>query len=77
MSNLKVIETYRSECVASVVAMLEQALEEAKSGQVIAAGLAVVRPDCAINTAFSKSDNVGPLLGACTLLSSRVLANIE
>ena len=61
----------------SVIETLEAALIEAREGEIIGIALGVVRPDLSINTSWSQTDGIGPLLGASSLLHHRLLMALE
>lgn len=61
----------------AVVKLLEKILEEAKGGEIVAIGVAVVRPSSHVNCAFTDFDNAGLLMGATALLQSRLITNTE
>jgi orotidine-5'-phosphate decarboxylase len=71
-ADIKLLQTPRAEITRSVVEMLEAALADAKRGDIAAAALAIVRPNGAMNTAWSDMDPVAPLLGAVALLEARL-----
>lgn len=56
----------------SVIETLEEALKEARAGDITCIALAFVRPSGAINTSVSATDNVGALLGALALAQFRL-----
>jgi hypothetical protein len=60
-----------------VIHLLEQVLEEAKEGRIVAVGLAVVRPSSNVNCCFTDFDNAGLLMGAAAMLQARLIANLE
>lgn len=76
-ANLVLLETERAACCNSVIETLEEALAEARAGQIIAVGIAVVRPNGSINSSRSQTDNVAPLLGAMVLAQTRFTKAIE
>lgn len=65
----------RAEIIKSVITTLEDALNDARAGQIVAVSIAFVRPDGAINTSRSACDNLGLLLGAATLAQGRMIAS--
>lgn len=71
------IVTNRTVAHAESIEMLEQALEEARSGEIVALGLAVVRPGGQINCGFSSSRPAGLLLGAIALLNQHAINRLE
>lgn len=76
---LKVIQPGqdRQECIASVIETLEHVLAQARAGKVVAVGVALVRPNMAINHCRSLTDSLGTLLGAMALLQGRALDDLE
>lgn len=74
---LHVLQTYRDKVKQSVVETLEAALQQAKDGDIVAVGVAILRPNGAANAGFSDSDNCVGLLGAVEILRNRVLKGIE
>lgn len=63
-AEIVVLETDRSVVIADVIETLEKALAQARTGDIAAVALAVVRPDGSVSTSRSRSDDVGRLLGA-------------
>lgn len=61
----------------SAIKTLEEALRQAKAGDVISVGIAVVRPSGSINASRSDTHDVGRLLGAISLLHHRTLTDTE
>lgn len=61
----------------SAVKTLKEALDEAKRGEIVAVAIAVVRPNNAVNTSRSETDDIGRLLGAIDLLHYRTLKATE
>lgn len=72
-----VLETERDIVKQSVIETLETTLEQARAGDVVAVGIAVLRPSGAGNAGFSDSDNCIGLLGAVEILRHRLLNSIE
>jgi hypothetical protein len=68
---LKLI-TKTNEAQEDVIYRLEQALEMAKAGTMVGVGIAYVTNKGTIGTGFSRCENGGMLIGACSLLSHRV-----
>lgn len=77
MGELRVLETAPQRMSASVIETLEKVLEDAREGNVTAVGIAVVRPNGTVNTAFSQSDQAGALLGSVSLLQARMINAVE
>lgn len=75
-ADLRVIETDRAAIQAEVVGLLEETLAEARDGGIVAVGIAKVRPDGAVSTARSRSDNVALLAGSTALLHHRLLRDM-
>lgn len=71
------LKTERAASNEAAVEMLEKALAEAKDGEIIAVGIAVVRPGGHVNCGHTSFDCAGMLLGATALLQSRLIANME
>lgn len=76
-ADIKVLHTSREASIKSVIGTLEEALRQANEGDVVAVCLAVVRPDGALNTAWSDANPVAPLLGGVSLLQSRLLSALD
>lgn len=74
-ADLRVIETDRAACRASAVETLEAALADARDGRVVAVAVAVVRPQGGVNVAWSRSDDLGRLLGAASVLQHKLAAS--
>jgi hypothetical protein len=74
MRDTKIVQltTRPAEVCASVVETLEEVLAEARAGDITAVAIAIVRPNGAINSTTSETDDVGTLLGAITLMQGRV-----
>jgi hypothetical protein len=62
------LKTVAKTCNEDVIAMLEEALERARAGEIAAIAIAAVLDDGGIARSWSKSNPVGPLLGAVTYL---------
>lgn len=77
MAQVVPLKTERASSNEAAILMLEDMLAQARAGEVVAVGIAVVRPGSHINCGFTDFDNAGLLLGAVALLQSRVLANME
>lgn len=73
MAEILSLITERDVCRSSVIETIEKALQQAKDGEILAVGLAVVRPDHAVCTSWSQTDVVGTLLGAVTLLQKKMV----
>ena len=56
-----------------IVRLLEEALAEAKAGDFVAAGLALIHRDGRPATRFAKTDNSTALLGATALLQHDII----
>lgn len=61
----------------SAVETLEVALAQARAGEIASIAIAVVRPNGAVNTAFSATTEAARLMGAVALLQRRVIENVE
>lgn len=70
-------KSHRDLARLSSIEALQEALRQAKQGDVVAVGIAVVRPNGAINTSRSDTDDVARLLGAISLLQHRTLSATE
>lgn len=77
MTELRVLDTEREQCIRNSIETLESALEEARAGRVVAVAIAVLRPKGEINVGHSDTADVGRLLGAISLLQWRLLNNLE
>lgn len=73
MADVRVLQTKQQECDADIVAKLEHLLKEARSGEIVAVGFAVVYRDHSIGSVFGKNIDVGRLLGAVAYLSARIV----
>ncbi len=72
------LETERGVYKQQVVDMLEDMLEQAKAGEIIAAGIFYVRPGTyAIGGKFTATDLAGPLLGSAHIMTHRLTLAIE
>lgn len=60
-----------------VIRVLEDALREARAGDIVNVALAVVRPDLALNTSWSPSSSIAPMLAAVSLLKHRILTKLD
>lgn len=76
MAEIVALKTERAAFREEVVSLLEQALAEARAGDVAAVAIAVVRPDGHVNCGFTDFDTAGPLLGSVALLQARLIANV-
>lgn len=70
------LKTERCESSQAAIILLEHILDEARNGEVVAVGVAVVRPGSHINCGFTDFDNAGLLIGASALLQARLIANM-
>lgn len=70
------LETQRTRSNQQVIDQLETALAEAKNGEIMGLGLAIVRPGNHVNCGFTDFDVAGLLLAAVALLQARVMANM-
>lgn len=61
----------------SAIELLQEWLDAAKAGEVVAVGLAGVRYDGATRTQYSETANAGTLIGACARLQYRMIAAHE
>jgi hypothetical protein len=77
VAEVRKLETSREVHRKSTIETIEEALRQAKAGEVIAVGIAVVRPLGSINTAFSDTDNCAALIGAAALLQHRIVVATE
>jgi hypothetical protein len=77
MNNVRVINTTVEQDRASVIETLEDALEDAKAGNIRSVAIAVVRPDLALNACWSDSDSAAPLIGAVALLQKRLIEALD
>lgn len=73
MGEVVVLETERATCRASVVERLEEALEAAREGKIVAVGIAGVAPDGGGICSQSDCENVTTLIGAVEILRARML----
>lgn len=71
------LATERSRSNQQVIDQLEAALAEAKNGEIVGLGLAVVRPGNHVNCGFTDFDCAGLLLAAVALLQSRLHHNMS
>lgn len=76
-ADIAVLETDRAACVADAVATLEEALRQAREGEVIAVAVVVVRPNLATSSTHSRTDNLPTLIGGTALLSARLIASAD
>lgn len=72
MAELIEIKREPHENCAVVVSMLETLLEQARAGDVVALGIAVVYPDRSTGTAYSYADFYHQLNSAALMLSHRI-----
>jgi translation elongation factor EF-1alpha len=70
-------KSHRDRARLSSIETLQEALRQAKQGDVVAVGIAVVRPTGAVNCSRSETDDVARLLGAVALLNHRTLVATE
>jgi hypothetical protein len=77
MAEIHVLETERAKIQRTVIQTLEDALAQAREGDITAVSIAVVRPNGAVNCSRSETDDVGRLLGAMSLAQSRMHRDIE
>lgn len=75
-AKLLVVEP-RAEMDKSVIETLAEALKQAKEGRVCAVGIALVRPNGAVNTCNSETDRGPALLGAIEILKIRTLHGMD
>jgi hypothetical protein len=68
---LKLVKTNVSK---DAVDILEQLLKEAKEGNIIAVGAAIVRPNGYVCSATSETEHVAQMLGAMELLKYRFIS---
>lgn len=78
MGDLHVLQSRLQRDNMSVIERVEEALEQAKAGEIRSIALAVVRPDFALNTAWSDcNDATGPLIAATVLLQKRLVEKFD
>ena len=68
------LKTVPKTCNEDVVKTLEEALERAKIGEVVAVGIAVVLDGGAIARSWSRCDPAGPLIGAVAFLQHDLIS---
>lgn len=71
------LETPRAAARADAVELLEDFLERAKAGEIIAVAIAAVRPDLNSETGYSETDNLNALLGSVSALDKRLAREVE
>lgn len=74
--NVATLVTFERRCSDEAIGILEQMLERARSGEVVAVAVAGVCMDGAITTVFSKSPNVGTFVGAVEIVKARILKTL-
>jgi hypothetical protein len=66
------LKTIKDECNQEVIDKLEEALDDARNGDITAIGLALVHRDNSISIDHSGAERAGLLLGACAHLLHRI-----
>ena len=77
MAELHALKTLLDSDKESVIETLEEALKQARAGDVQAITIAVVRPNGSLNTSWSNNSNVSPMLGATLLLQHRLMRQLD
>lgn len=72
MAELKVLQTFRQECVANCVEHIKALLTKAESGEIICIASAVVYADGSTGNGWSKHDEYAKLLGAVARLQTKL-----
>lgn len=72
MSALMELKTRPQQIQDDVIDKLENALAQARRGEIIGVAIAATSPDGAISVGYSQSDDIGRILGAVTYLQHRL-----
>jgi hypothetical protein len=67
------LKTVAKTCNEDVIAKLEEALERARAGEIVAIAIAAVLDDGGIAGAWSKCNPCGPLIGAVACLQHNLV----
>lgn len=66
-------EEFDRKCSESLIATLQEALDQAKEGHVAAVGLAITRPGGGVDAGFSDAPSVEQLIAASSVLQDMLL----
>lgn len=75
MKNVVELKTRPKEIVESVIARLEEALERAREGEIVALAIATIEKDGSTGCSWSETDDFGRLLGSIARLQYRINVN--